>query len=424
MDFLVQFYQPYFFYSIFFLSISLLCVELFLKFNPNICARNRSILYLIPLFAPVLTILACIPQTRITLLPTRMHPPPLLPASIGNFMVPDPSKLPTTSVISITGLLCIAGAVAAAGYLAVTMFFGQKIAMKSFHVVMLSPEEYEPVQATVKEISRRIGVPPPKVGLIDDLRPNAFTLGYGRRAVIVFSLGILKMLNVNELTAVVSHELAHMKGKDYMFRIVSSTLNILSFFNPLSYVASSLAQQERELLADEKGASLLSQPNMLPSTLAKLEKVLQVYPKDRLTERLSTSLFLVSPIMHRPSILAVHPQIAHRVSNINKNASLKPTKLRVITISLILILAASAVSYGMITLQAAFQQNPPHPLRPAFNGQSVSIIAGSTGNPLSSPRILFPLDNGALAPSFQINVTTIQTIPALMINGSQPQNMP
>ena len=47
------------------------------------------------------------------------------------------------------------------------------------------------------------------------LLPNAFTVGYGRNAVIVFSLGLLNMLDLNELTAVASHELAHVKARDY-----------------------------------------------------------------------------------------------------------------------------------------------------------------------------------------------------------------
>ena len=65
------------------------------------------------------------------------------------------------------------------------------------------------------------------------LLPNAFTIGYGRKTVMVFSLGLLNMLDLDELTAVVSHELAHVKAKDYLFKTASYALNILSFFNPL-----------------------------------------------------------------------------------------------------------------------------------------------------------------------------------------------
>ena len=69
---------------------------------------------------------------------------------------------------------------------------------------------------------------------------------------IVFSLGLLNMLDLDELTAVASHELAHVKSRDYLFKSLSYALNILSFFNPFSYLTVSHFQKERELLADRK----------------------------------------------------------------------------------------------------------------------------------------------------------------------------
>ena len=74
------------------------------------------------------------------------------------------------------------------------------------------------VQEKVKAIAQKMSISSPKVGLIDDLRPNAFTLGYGRGTVLVFSLGILKILDTEELEAVVSHELSHIKAKRLLFQ--------------------------------------------------------------------------------------------------------------------------------------------------------------------------------------------------------------
>ena len=359
-DFLTQVLQPYFFYSLVFLSLSFVCIEVFLKFNPFISRRIQSTIWLIPLFIPFSVMIFFHPQILISM---RL---PKLPQEIsisGSAITTSGiviGRFTPSSVASITGLLCLGGAFAATGYLILTIVFGQRIAMKAFHVTMMCPEEYVSLQEKVKEISQKIGTPAPKIGLIDDLRPNAFTMGYGKNAVIVFSLGILKMLNIDELSAVVSHELAHVKSRDYLFRSLSYTLNILSFFNPLSYFAASSAQKERELLADEKGAALLSQPKVMSDVLAKLETVLQMFPKERFMDGLPASLFLVSPLSRRSEILAAHPQVAHRVHNINmvasKNAP-KPTKRgTVIALSLILIIAVSIVGYGMISLQTSFLQ--------------------------------------------------------------------
>lgn len=421
-DFVTQFYQPYFFYSLVFLLTSFVCVEVFLKFNPYLSARSRSILYLTPLVIPVFVLTFFQPRTLISMLPTG--PIISFSANASPGIIIGSARFPSLTVVSITGLLCLIGAVAAATYFVITTVFGQRIALKAFHVVMMSPDEYESVQEKVKEISQRMNVPAPKVGLTDDLRPNAFTIGSGRRAVIVFSLGILKMLDNEELTAVVSHEIAHVKARDYLFRSISYSLNILSFFNPLSYFAASSAQKEREMLADQRGAALLSQPKLMANVLEKLEKALQMFPQDRLADRVTTSLFLVSPIARKPEILAAHPQIAHRVRNITKTTSSplhKPTKLRVVTLSLILILAASTIGYCMISLQATAETKNSQVvarINGAFEQTTQSILSSGTNLTLPSGAMLAPNSEAStLLP--QGNAELIQNARVLIVNSSE-----
>jgi hypothetical protein len=66
------------------------------------------------------------------------------------------------------------------------------------------------------------------------------------------------------------------------------------------------------------------------------------------------------PLSRRFEILAAHPQIAHRVHNIAMQASKTGSKPinrgTVVALSLILIIAASAVDYGVICLQTSFLQ--------------------------------------------------------------------
>jgi heat shock protein HtpX len=259
--------------------------------------------------------------------------------------------------VSVTGLLCLGAVATALGYLTVTLVFGHRVAIKAFHVVMMSSEDYAPLQEKVAEISKKMRLAPPKVGLIDDLRPNAFTLGFGRKTAIVFSLGILKILDNDELAAVASHELAHVKSKDYLFRSLSYSLNILSFFNPLSYFSASEAQKERELLADERGSDLLREPKLMAHVLAKIDKVLQAFPKESFSAKLSSSLFLVSPLSRRSEILASHPQIAHRVRNINAVTQFAPKprhKTATLLLLSILVLTAVASGYAMVQVQNSF----------------------------------------------------------------------
>jgi hypothetical protein len=169
------------------------------------------------------------------------------------------------------------------------------------------------------------------------------------------------MLNKEELTAVVAHELSHVKANDYFFKTLTNSLNILSFFNPLSYFALSEADKERELLADERGTKLLKQPQLMATVLMKIGKALKAFPKENLTARISTSLFLISPLTHRAQILATHPQIAQRVYNISRLTSKPKQKpIRAITATLLsftLVLAALVASYAVIQFQTSFLQN-------------------------------------------------------------------
>ncbi len=350
-DFLVQIFQPYFFYSVVFLSIAFVSIKIFLKFNPYLSRRSQSILWLIPLLIPVIVLMLFPPQTQIAI--TSFVPQISVPTGMG-----VASAGP--SFLSFTGLLCISGAVVAVAYLGVMVFFGRRVALKRFHVVMMAQDEYASLQAKVKETAHKLGVSTPKVGLVDDLLPNAFTVGWGRNTVIVYSLGLLNMLDLDELTAVTSHELAHVKAKDYLFKTTSYALNILSFFNPLSYFTASQSQKERELLADEQGAALLDKPHLLAEVLTKVTAVVKEFPKPSFADRLSTRLFLVSPLAHRPGILASHPQIAQRVQNIHGIAFVPSKKRRYLIAAVlllgILVCTAIAVGYSTVQAQTVFSQ--------------------------------------------------------------------
>ena len=135
--------------------------------------------------------------------------------------------------------------------------FGDWIAGRVLNVINLAPNEYEWLQAEIAKIAKKLSIATPQVALVEDLRPNAFTMGYGRKTRIVFTLGLLNVLDKEEIVAVASHELAHIKSHDFLFKTISNALTAVSFFNPLAYFSFFNAQREREMLADENGAKLL-----------------------------------------------------------------------------------------------------------------------------------------------------------------------
>jgi heat shock protein HtpX len=285
-----------------------------------------------------------------------------------------PIMLPSTQIIpvflyrqievpSVTGMLCLMGLAMAVCYFVLAIALNDKIVARVFQIIPLTREEYPSLRKKVDEISRKLVISPPKIGLTEDLRPNAFISGYGRKAMLVYSVGILNALDEEELAAVAAHELTHIKKHDFFFKALSTTLTIFSFFNPFAYFAASAAQREREMFADEQGAKLLEQPNALVTALAKTYKAMQAFPKQGLLVRLTSSLFLVSPIAQRPEILATHPRVNQRINNIagvtEKTTTHRRNVAVTVFLSLLIILGGLMATYPIVKIQTSFTQDQP-----------------------------------------------------------------
>ena len=363
-----QIFQPYFYYSVIFLSVTFVCVKILTKYCSFLGQRTKSLLYLIPLALPLAVMLIAFPSTGIqsyqqiktlstagTRVSSFPFGPFLPPASQAGY-VPTVS---TTTVLSVTGIICLIGLIAG-GLFALSMVLADdRIARKVLHVILLSPEEHQWLQANVSESSKKLGIVTPKIGVVEDLRPNAFTIGYGRGATIVFSIGLLKILNREETVAVASHELAHVKNNDFFFKTVSNALTTVSFFNPLSYIASSAAQREREMYADEGAIELLEKPSALGDALAKICKAIQTFPKEGIFANFSSNLLVSSSVLHRVGILSTHPRLETRLKRIstpkprNNRWSSRNVRLAFL-LSCLLIVSAVAVSLAMADLQVNF----------------------------------------------------------------------
>jgi len=356
---LTQLFQPYFYYPVILLTISCICVKILLGHYHFLGRRTRSIIYLIPLAIPVVVMSFFHPEATAKTINFEIVET-IVKSNSGEVLFTK-GTLSTVEILSITGILCLIALALGTAFFASMIFFGDRIATKLFHVIMLTPDEYPCLQKSVNQMAQKLNLSTPKIGMVEDIRPNAFTIGYGRRAILVFSIGLLDLLNEEELVAVASHELAHLKNHDFFFKTLSNALNIISFFNPLAYVTASAAQREREMLADESGAKLLEQPKLLAKALAKICKALQRFPKEGPLVRLTSSLFLVSPIAQRPAILATHPRVNQRIRNIAKLTSKAPSAhynvAIALTLSLLIIFAGIATSYSLINIRTSFMQN-------------------------------------------------------------------
>jgi Zn-dependent protease with chaperone function len=80
------------------------------------------------------------------------------------------------------------------------------------------------VGALIAQVATEYKFKFPKIGIIADKNPTAFTYGTARyNARIVFTEGIFHFLNPNEARAVAAHELGHIVNRDFIVMMVAST---------------------------------------------------------------------------------------------------------------------------------------------------------------------------------------------------------
>ena len=443
-DVLIQVFQPYFYYSIIFLAISFGCIKIITKCCPFLSSRVKSLIYLIPVLGPLFIMLATPPKLAIQSVsyqflgsfvafnhqaPNLFSPFPMLPAA------PQQSvfalvTLSTSQILSVTGILCITGLAIGGFYAAITLFLGDWLAGKFLRIINLAPDEYEWLQIEMSEIAKKLAIKAPQIALVEDLRPNAFTMGFGHKTRVVFTIGLLNVLNKEEIVAVASHELAHIKSHDFFFKTISNALTAVSFFNPLAYFSFFNAQREREMLADENGAKLLQNPDCLANALTKITAALRNFPREGRFTRLTSNLLVTSQIIHRPRILSAHPKIDLRLRNINQLTRstpkhLKPNKLFVASIlTCIVLIAGTSVAYALVNVQAGYttpklQLNIPSSVKtivPASLEGNMIIINSSltwTGTPqIASLLHLNPHGNSSIS----MQMLNLRSISSYQIN--------
>jgi len=71
------------------------------------------------------------------------------------------------------------------------------------------------------------------------------------KPMILFPIGLVTSLSTEQVEAVLAHELAHVRRKDFIVNVVQSTIEVLFFFNPAVLWLSSLIRAERENCCDD-----------------------------------------------------------------------------------------------------------------------------------------------------------------------------
>ena len=79
--------------------------------------------------------------------------------------------------------------------------------------------------AVLEDVTEEYGYRTPKLGLIDDMNPTAFTYGSARfNARVVLTEGCFEYLDDDEVASVMAHELGHVTARDFITMTVANTL--------------------------------------------------------------------------------------------------------------------------------------------------------------------------------------------------------
>jgi heat shock protein HtpX len=238
----------------------------------------------------------------------------------------------------ITGLLLALG-----GTLLFILFeyaVGPAIVSATTHLQYVKPGENPWLENTVKELVAKSNLPMPKLAIVPNRTPNAFTFGRtSSSAVLAVHEGLLRDLNKDEVKGVIAHELGHIKHKDYIVMTVLSALPLIAYWvsqlaltagwvsggssrrgknegnagavliaigviSFVVYIVSFLAVMRlsrlREHFADAYSAYLTEKPHSLESALAKITYGLSIAPKATTTT--ARSFYIEDPQQARQEV--------------------------------------------------------------------------------------------------------------------------
>ncbi len=231
-------------------------------------------------------------------------------------------------------------------------WFSDKIALSMTRSHPITEEDDPDLFDIVREQARLAQLPMPKVYEIETDSPNAFATGRSpRNAAVAVTTGIRRILNREELSAVLAHEMAHVGNRDTLIMAVVATIagaiSMLAMLAQFSAIFSgawggregrdniigllvvaivmpiaaalvrAAVSRTREFQADATGAHNCGNPLALASALQKLERGSEARPM-RVAEGAS-HLFIVHPLRGAglSNLFSTHPPTEERVRRLS-----------------------------------------------------------------------------------------------------------
>ena len=252
------------------------------------------------------------------------------------YIYDDPSIMITSTIVALI-------------YAAVQYFFSTQLAIMMTGAKKTNRRDNRRLYNIGENLTITAGLPMPEVYIIDDPAPNAFATGRDPdHAVVAATTGLIDIMDDKELTAVMAHELSHVKNYDIRVSAIAFALVcVIGFLSDIGFrmmrysrkndkenspvglfmiiltaifapLAASIAQmavsREREYLADISAVEITRYPEGMISALKKLEE----HSRPMTRQNAATeAMFINSPLRKQAvNLFSTHPPIEKRIERL------------------------------------------------------------------------------------------------------------
>lgn len=252
------------------------------------------------------------------------------------YIYDDPSIMITSTIVALI-------------YAAIQYFFSTQLAIMMTGAKKANRRDNRRLYNIVENLTITAGLPMPEVYIINDPAPNAFATGRDPdHAVVAATTGLIDIMDDKELTAVMAHELSHVKNYDIRVSAIAFALVcVIGFLSDIGFrmmrysrkndkenspvglfmiiftaifapLAASIAQmavsREREYLADISAVEITRYPEGMISALKKIEE----HSRPMTRQNAATeAMFINSPLRKQAvNLFSTHPPIEKRIERL------------------------------------------------------------------------------------------------------------
>jgi heat shock protein HtpX len=244
----------------------------------------------------------------------------------------------------------------AAIYAWLQYYMATKIAISMTGAKEIQKRDNPRLYRIIENLAITLGMPTPKVYVIDDKAPNAFATGRDpKHAIVGVTTGLMDIMEDMELEAVMAHEMGHVKNYDIRVSMIAfglvSVIGLLAdiflrmmifggggnrgnnsspvllvvglvviIIAPiLAAIVQMAVSRQREYLADVSGAMTTRNPDSLASALQKLKDNSQPLKHQHSA---TSHLFFSNPLKKGgfSKLFSTHPPLEDRIARLRKNA--------------------------------------------------------------------------------------------------------